>query len=195
MDLVLASSNSHKIRELSKLLENLPVRIHSLNEYKNLPEIIEDGSSFEENAAKKACIIYNHLKLPVLADDSGLEVPALNNEPGVYSARYAGKNSSDKHNNELLLQKMKNLKGEQRKARFVCALCFIHNGKDYYFNGCAEGLILEESRGDNGFGYDPLFYVPSLDRTYAELRDDEKSAISHRGKAMTEFKNHLVKLI
>ncbi|MBN2424504.1 MAG: XTP/dITP diphosphatase [Calditrichaceae bacterium] len=195
MDLVVASSNPHKIRELSKLLEKLPVRLHSLTEYKDLPEIIEDGKSFEENAGKKAKIIHNHLKLSVLADDSGLEVPALNNEPGVYSARYAGKNSSDKQNNELLLQKMKYLTGEQRKARFVCTLCFIRRDTEIFFNGYSEGLILEEFRGDNGFGYDPLFYVPSLDRTYAELSDDEKSAISHRGKAMTEFKNYLVKLI
>lgn len=188
MELVVASGNRHKVCEISKLLQHLPAQVKSLKDYPDIPPVVEDGSTFEINARKKAREIYDCLQIPVLADDSGLEVPALNNQPGVFSARFAGPNATDLDNNNLLLERLKGLSADQRTARFVCSLCFIIDNKEYKFTGFATGVILEHPRGNSGFGYDPLFFVPQKNKTFAELETNEKSLISHRGQAMKKFK-------
>ena len=157
------------------------------------PHIIEDGNSFSENAAIKAQICYRAFQQPIFADDSGLEVPALNNEPGIFSARYAGPHSDYNANNYLLISKMKNFSGSQRKARFVCTICYMDETGSYFFSGATTGFILNSFQGGSGFGYDPLFFLPRLNKTFAELSLEEKNTYSHRGKAVRKLLKFLDK--
>ncbi len=187
LELLLATQNAHKLDEIRPLLKDRPVHLKSLAEFDTIPEIIENGHTFAENAAIKAEICFRHFKQPVFADDSGLEVPALNNEPGIFSARYAGEHANHRANNLLLLEKMKHLSGSQRAARFVSTICYIDESGRYFFTGITEGLILEHLKGSEGFGYDPLFYVPELKKTFAELSLEEKNRYSHRGKSVRRF--------
>jgi len=191
--LMAATTNNHKINEIHPLFESRPVRLKSLAEFKDFPEIIEDGSSFEENAAIKARAVFEHFKLPVFADDSGLSVPVLNNAPGIYSARYAGPEADYHKNNLLLLESMKSLKNEERLARFICTVCYKDSKNELFFTGIAEGMILESFKGEGGFGYDPLFFYPELNKTFAELSMDEKNKNSHRGKAVRKLIEYLDK--
>lgn len=186
-NLIIATNNKHKITEISHLFGNRHIVLKSLMDFKNFPEIIEDGDSFQENAGIKAQKVFEYLSLPVMADDSGLEVPALNNEPGIYSARYAGADSNYVKNNLLLLEKMRDLNGEARKARFVCTICYKDKTQEKYFTGITEGYILESLQGEGGFGYDPLFYLPQLNKSFAQLTLQEKNNYSHRGKAIRKF--------
>jgi len=189
--LILASKNEHKVTEILPLIGNRPIEIKSLATFKHFPEIKEDGHTFSENAAVKAQAVFNFFKQPVIADDSGLEVAALKGAPGIYSARYAGAQGNYLQNNLLLLENMQSLIGEQRRARFVCTICFKTKEQETYFTGITEGYILQEFRGESGFGYDPLFFIPELNKTYAQLSLTEKNEWSHRGKAVRKLLYYL----
>lgn len=186
MDLIIASNNSHKISEIKKILSGKFDRIISLSEAGIVHETIEDGATFAENAIKKATEICSLSGMPALADDSGLCVEALGGEPGIYSARYSGVGADDKSNNDLLLRNLAHHKN--RNAAFVSVVAIAYpDGKIISAMGEINGSITREPRGKNGFGYDPLFEVDGTSRTYAEMTDDEKNALSHRGKALNNL--------
>jgi XTP/dITP diphosphohydrolase len=189
--IVIASTNRHKIREIKQILDFSGFTFHSLEQYSNLPEAVEDASSFEENAIIKAKHYYEHTRLPVIADDSGLVIPALNGEPGVYSARYAGEGSTYPENNALLLSRMEDLAGNDRSAYFVCNIVFYDGKKLVSAEGRAEGEIIISPRGKSGFGYDPLFYYPSGGKTFAEMTAEEKNKVSHRSRALQSLREKL----
>jgi XTP/dITP diphosphohydrolase len=158
-----------------------------------LPEVVEDGNTFEENVYKKASFIAKILGFPALADDSGLEVRALGGEPGVHSARYSGEGASDAENNSKLLNALEGK--SDRHARFCCVLSLaVPTGPALTYEGSCEGLILNEPRGENGFGYDPLFLHEPSGKTFAEMSVEEKSRVSHRGKALAEFRNEFERI-
>lgn len=194
MKIVIATSNQNKVKEIKKIFSPIKdLEIISLSDLENSPEIIEDGSTFEENAMKKAYMISKFTDLPVIADDSGLEIDALNGEPGVYSARYGGKNLTDHQRNQLVLEKMKG--HDNRKARFVCAISIlIPDEKKHTLRGECSGIILDEIRGKNGFGYDPIFFLPEKGMTMAEISMEEKNRISHRAKALEKAKKIIMEM-
>ncbi|GBD37869.1 Non-canonical purine NTP pyrophosphatase [bacterium HR37] len=182
-EIVVATRNSGKIREFYSLLYPIFSRIISLGELGCSVEIVEDGSSFSENALKKARIVAEVVKKPTIADDSGLEVFALNGRPGIFSARYAGENAGDRENIEKLLRELKGI--TDRRARFVCSLALVFpDGEEVVAEGVCEGIILDKPRGDGGFGYDPVFLLPEVDKTMAELSLEEKNLFSHRARAL-----------
>ncbi|NOX87523.1 MAG: RdgB/HAM1 family non-canonical purine NTP pyrophosphatase [Calditrichaeota bacterium] len=191
MEILVATGNKHKLQEIREILGDLPVTVKSIADLPRKIEVEENGKTFAENAAIKARAYYDLAKMPVMADDSGLEVPALNNQPGIYSARFAGADADYAENNRLLLRRMAHLKKDRRKARFVCTVCFKTEKGEWFFTGITEGLILDELRGEGGFGYDPLFWIPELEQTYAELSPEEKNRISHRARALMKFKTFL----
>ena len=183
-ELVLASGNKGKLAEFQRLLDGLDVQIHSMKEYPEIGEIVEDGSTFAENALIKARAVCKATGKPAMADDSGLAVDALNGEPGIYSARFAGEQRSDADNNAKVLQLMETVADADRTARFFCVIAIVlPDGREYTVEGTCEGTILHALRGEGGFGYDPLFYVESMNKTFAELTMEEKNRISHRGHA------------
>lgn len=183
----MATRNSGKVLELKKLLEDLPVDLCTLHDFKQLPEVKETGRTFRENAALKAVTAARAAGMMALADDSGLVVDALDGQPGVFSARFAGEPPDDYRNNCRLLELLKDVPPSRRTARFVCAIVIAApDGKQYMSEGACEGLVLDSFRGTGGFGYDPLFYIPELQKTYAELTLEEKNLISHRGKALSQ---------
>ncbi|WP_214684750.1 XTP/dITP diphosphatase [Exiguobacterium sp. s155] len=191
MKLIIATHNPGKVKELEGMLTPLGFEVESLLDYPDAPETDETGKTFEENAALKATEAAAYFGHAVLADDSGLEVDALDGAPGVYSARFAGSEKSDEANNALLLEK---LNGEtNRTARFVCALCLAKSsGETLTVRGTIEGTIGYSPQGENGFGYDPLFIVPSLHKTAAELERDEKAVVSHRGQALRKLEAEII---
>jgi XTP/dITP diphosphohydrolase len=195
MKIIIATKNKGKFKEFKDLLNKMNMEAVSLLDLNYEKEIIEDGSTFIENAFIKARTIADEYNLPVLSDDSGLEVKVLNNEPGIYSARYAGTDCIDESNNDLLLENLKpyqNLK--QRAARYVCAIALVvPGGQDYSAIGYCDGFIAFERKGNNGFGYDPIFYVEQYDKHMAEITLDEKHQISHRAQAFKELKKILKK--
>ncbi len=183
-DLLFATSNLNKARELEGLTAGLPVRILTLKDFPDLVSPPETGTTFQENALIKARAATAATGLWALADDSGLTVDALNGEPGVYSARYSGPKADANSNNAKLLKAMANVMAENRQAQFRAVLALtLPQGEEYYSEGVTAGEILREYRGNNGFGYDPLFYLPQLGKTMAELSLAEKNQISHRAKA------------
>ena len=185
--LVLATNNEHKIREIRSLLKNLSVELLILRDILNLPPLVEDGATFEENAVKKATAVFQHTGLPTLADDSGIEIFYLNMQPGVHSARYAGINATDEQNNEKLLQAMRGVAPRRRRAQFRSVIALVDKGVQEITEGIFSGTLAEAPRGSNGFGYDPLFIPDGLSRTSAELTDEEKNAISHRGQSLRKM--------
>ena len=192
MKIVFASSNEGKVREIREMLEGMGIELISLSNYAGVPEIVEDGKSFQENALKKAKIISEFTGETVLADDSGLQVEVLAGEPGIYSSRYAGEKATDEENNTKLLTKLKNISQEKRTAFFVCVLVLYRRDGSYdYFQGKWNGQIIDERRGNNGFGYDPIFLVPELKMTAAELPAEIKNKVSHRGQAFAQLKKKL----
>ncbi|MEJ5299513.1 MAG: XTP/dITP diphosphatase [Thermodesulforhabdaceae bacterium] len=192
--LVVATRNQGKTREIRSLLKDFPVELKDLNDFGPIPEPVEDGSTFEENAYKKASFTAKVLGLPALADDSGLEVEALGGAPGVWSARYAGPNATDEENNRKLLMEMAGVKN--RRARFCCVISIaVPTGFALTYEGYCEGEILEEPRGTQGFGYDPLFFYPPLGKTFAEMTIEEKSSVSHRGRALRELQKEFDKVL
>lgn len=192
--LVLATANKGKTRELKDRLQGYPVEIKNLSDFGPIPEVIEDGETFDDNAYKKASFIARILGYPALADDSGLCVEALGGAPGVYSARYAGENATDQDNVDKLLDAMKNEKN--RKAAFECVISIaVPTGAALTYEGRCEGVLTREPAGDNGFGYDPLFFFPELNKTFAQLSMDEKAKVSHRGKALQEITQEMDKIL
>jgi XTP/dITP diphosphohydrolase len=185
---VLATRNNGKVKEFADRFGAIGWDVVALPD--DAPNVVEDGTTFEQNAIKKAFSAARFCGLPALSDDSGLEVDALQGRPGVYSARYAGEHATDEENNQKLLQELTGVPSKQRTARFVCALAFIDidsegNCKEpIVVRGTCDGLILDSPRGSGGFGYDPLMYLPDFQKTVAELTPDEKHEVSHRGHAV-----------
>ena len=186
MKIVAASSNKNKIVEIKDKFFSIPeLEIITLSEYNNIPEIIEDGDTFLANAIKKAKIIRDLTGEITIADDSGLVVDFLNGEPGVYSARYGGENLTDIDRYNLILEKMRDVEFDKRTARFICEIAIAFpNGRIISASGACEGMIIHEPKGAMGFGYDPIFYIPELKSTMAEISLAEKNKISHRGRAL-----------
>lgn len=181
-EIVLATGNNGKIREFSGLLEGVFGRIISLNDLESPPDVVEDGATFRENALKKARAIAAYSGKPALADDSGLAVDALGGRPGVFSARYAGEGATDRDNITKLLAELGS--SENRKARFVCVLALVTpDGKEMTAEGTCEGVIITEPRGEGGFGYDPVFFLPEMGKTMAEIPPELKNRLSHRACA------------
>ena len=197
--IILASNNIKKIKELKEILRGYPYEVYSLKDMNIDIEVEEDGVTFEENAEKKATEIYKYLldkgesDFIVLSDDSGLEVDCLNGEPGVYSARYAGEHGNDYKNNLKLLQEMKDFKGDERSARFVCVIAVVfEDGTVKTVRGEVEGYIMDEIKTKDGFGYDPLFFYKGFNKTFGEATPEEKNEISHRGNALKKLKDILI---
>ena len=192
--LVIASRNQGKISEFRELLKDFDIEIKSLEDFGPLPEVEEDGQTFEDNAVRKARFAAGILGLPALADDSGLVVKALGGLPGVRSARYAGEGADDLENNRKLLEAMRGVK--DREASFVCVIAIaVPRGPALIYEATCNGIITEEMRGSGGFGYDPVFYYPPLGKTFAEMSQEEKNRVSHRGKAMAELRKEFDKVL
>lgn len=191
--LVIASGNQGKLRELAALLQPLDYEVHTQAEF-NVPEVPETGTTFVENAIIKARNAAQHTGLPAVADDSGIEVDALDGAPGVYSARFSGDGATDDRNNALLVEKLRDVPENQRSARYRAVIVYMRHADDpspIICEGSWEGSIVLEPTGDGGFGYDPYFWVPSHGCTSAQLSADEKNALSHRGQALRELVSKL----
>ncbi len=192
--LVIATRNKGKTAEIRDLLDNFPVTIKNLDDFGPIPEVVEDGETFDDNAYKKASFTARVLGYPALADDSGLIVDALDGAPGVHSARYAGPDATDEVRYQKLLKELEN--EPNRKAAFMCVISIaVPAGAALTYEGRCEGLIANAPSGDQGFGYDPVFFYPPLEKTFAELTMSEKSGISHRGKALQEIREEFDKVI
>ena len=192
--IVLATTNKGKTKEMKEILKGYPIEIKNLSDFGPIPEVIEDGDTFDDNAYKKASFTAKVLGFPALADDSGLCVDALDGAPGVYSARYAGENATDADNVAKLLEAMKD--EENRKAAFQCVISIaVPTGAALTYEGSCEGVLTREPAGDNGFGYDPLFFFPQFNKTFAQLSMEEKAEVSHRGKALKEVTQEMDKIL
>lgn len=188
MRLLLATRNAGKVRELAMALRGRAVDPVTLDAYPNLPPVVEDGATFLANAVKKAVEVCRFTGETVLADDSGLLVDALGGAPGVYSARFAGPESDDQANNARLLDLLRGVPLDDRRARFYAVLALATpDGRLFTVDGTCDGMILDVPRGEGGFGYDPLFYLPEYRKTMAELSPELKNLVSHRGRAMVRF--------
>ncbi|RSK28065.1 XTP/dITP diphosphatase [Bacillus sp. HMF5848] len=187
--LMVATTNAGKVREIAAILESTGIKVTSLLDLDEKIDVEETGSTFVENAVLKAKTIAKLLQVPVLADDSGLEVDALNGEPGVYSARYAGEGKNDEANIHKVLQRLEGVSLPNRSARFKCALAVYEPEQDktIIVEGACEGIITEKPVGSNGFGYDPIFFIGKLGRTMAQLTKEEKNSISHRADALRKL--------
>jgi XTP/dITP diphosphohydrolase len=192
--IVLATKNPGKVKEILQIFNGLPFEFKSLFDFPDIPEILEDGTTFEQNALKKAREVFQRTHLVTLSDDSGLEVAVLGNRPGVYSARYAGEGASDEANNNKLLQELENIPFDSRTAQFRCVAALVSEGEEYLSEGICTGKIAYAPRGTNGFGYDPLFIPTGYQQTFAELSEEVKNRISHRGKAFRTMKKILTTL-
>jgi XTP/dITP diphosphohydrolase len=192
MKIVVATTNQNKLRELKELLKGFDVQILSLADFPDCPPVVEDGETFAENALKKAQAVCAHTGLLTIADDSGLEVDCLGGRPGIFSARYAGASADDKKNYKKLLQEVVGVSPEHRGARFRCVLAIVApSGQNRIAEGEYRGLIIAEPRGENGFGYDPVFLDPETGRTFAEMTPEQKNQISHRARALQKLINIL----
>ncbi|QHJ71635.1 XTP/dITP diphosphatase [Planococcus halotolerans] len=187
-EIIIATKNKGKAKDFEELLEPMGYKVLTLHDVAPHLDVEETGETFEENAVLKAETIAQELQATVIADDSGLEIDALNGEPGVYSARYSGEEKNDDSNIDKVLQKLVQVPDDEKTARFRCVLALASPGKEtIIFEGAVDGLITDERKGDNGFGYDPIFYVPALEKTMAEMKPSEKAAVSHRGNAIREL--------
>ena len=195
MKIVLATHNHDKEIELQHSLRGLGVEICSLSEYPDIDEIEETGATLLENSLLKAHTVHGRTGLPAIADDTGLEVDALDGAPGVYSARFAGVDGTYEDNVNKLLSVMEDVSHDMRSARFRTVISFVDEIQELWTEGFIEGKITETPRGNMGFGYDPVFYVPRLDKTFAELSTDEKNKISHRGIALQKLRKILVNVL
>jgi len=195
--IVLATRNKNKVEEIREILKMYldnevfsQIELLSSADFQ-IPEIEEDGETYEENALKKAREVYKFTKLPSLADDSGIEVEILGGRPGVFSARYAGEGATDEENNKKLLKELENVPIEKRKAKFKCVIAYVDSVEERIFYGETSGKVIFEPLGDGGFGYDPLFLPDGFDLTYAQLPGEVKNRISHRSKALQKFAEFL----
>jgi XTP/dITP diphosphohydrolase len=195
LQIVLATHNRGKMEEMSAILGHLPVELLTLDVFPEIGDIPETGNTLKENAFIKAETVHRLTGLPALADDTGLEVDALNGAPGIYSARYAGADATFDDNCQKMLKELHDIPIEKRTARFRTVIAFANGGEKEWVEGVAEGRIIEDKRGIGGFGYDPIFYYPPLRKTFAELDSVEKNSISHRGKALRNFCGILEKWI
>lgn len=187
-----ATGNEGKLREIREILKGLPIEVKSMKELGIEVDVDENGSTFEENARIKARSIMKLCQLPTLADDSGLEVDYMNKEPGIYSARFLGRDTSYTEKNHYIIDQLKEAKGEERSARFVCAIALaLLDGREFVVRDTMEGQIGYEEKGTNGFGYDPIFYLPEYQKMSAELPPEEKNRISHRGKALRKMREKI----
>ena len=194
ISIVIATTNKGKTAEIGEILKDFPVHIKNLEDFGPIPEIEEDGETFDENAYKKASVTARILGIPALADDSGLVVESLGGAPGVHSARWAGENATDQQRCQKLLKKMNGQ--TNRKAAFKCVISIaVPTGPALTYEARCEGVIAETPHGSNGFGYDPVFFYPPLKKTFAELSRAEKSLVSHRGKALGELKGEFDKVL
>ena len=191
MKIVLATHNEDKCAEMIEILDELPIQLLSLEDFPEIGEIKENGSSLEENALIKARTVHSITRLLSWADDTGLEVDALGGKPGVYSARYAGENCSYSDNVQKLLQKMENIPADKRIAHFKTAIALVGENMELVSGGVVEGMITTKPKGVGGFGYDTVFYVLEKNKTYSEMKMTEKNQISHRGKAI----QNMIKLL
>jgi len=194
MNIVLATRNKKKIEEIRKIIragKALDINLFTLDDFNDCPEVKEDGNTFEANAVRKAVEILKCTGMTAVADDSGLEVDALDGAPGVLSARYAGESADDKANVEKLLKELKNVSFKKRTARFVCCIAVASARGIKTFFGYVNGRIGHEQKGKNGFGYDPVFYPEGYKRTFAQMSDNEKNALSHRGRALLTLRQYL----
>jgi XTP/dITP diphosphohydrolase len=192
--MVIATRNPGKTAEIRSLLEGFPVDIKNLTDFGPIPEVEEDGATFDENAYKKSSFTARVLGYPALADDSGLAVAALNGAPGVFSARYGGERATDEDRVRKLLAEVKGC--SDRRAAFECVISLaVPSGPALTYEGCCEGVLAEAPAGANGFGYDPIFFYPALKKTFAQLTREEKSRVSHRGKALGELRAEFDKVM
>ncbi|MBF0484641.1 MAG: XTP/dITP diphosphatase [Candidatus Omnitrophica bacterium] len=192
IELVIATKNAGKLREIKELLAGLPYKVTSLADYPDAPEIIEDGHTFAENALIKAWVIAQYTGKLTLGEDSGIEVEALDNQPGIYSARFSDPNATDKKNNSKMLRMLKKIPLKKRQACYRCFIAIV-DGEQLVasVNGKCQGLIALEPKGKNGFGYDPLFFIPRYRKTFGELDPKIKARISHRAIALKKLKKFL----
>jgi len=195
LKLIIATHNNDKEKELKSVLDDFPVEVMSLDQFPEIGEIEETGSTLYENAKLKAVTVNKIKNLPCLGDDTGLEVDALNGAPGVYSSRYAGENVSYENNVTKLLRELRSTPYEKRTARFRTIIFYTDGDRELYTQGEIQGVITENPRGTNGFGYDPVFYIPEVKKTMAELTSAEKNKLSHRGQAMRKFRKLLLDFI
>lgn len=192
--IAIATANDHKFQEIKQILEGIPVSLRCLKDFPGIPPIAEDGSSFQENALIKARAVYRHTGLLTLADDSGLEVDALGLEPGILSARYAGKGHDYAANNRKLLRALKDVPEKRRGAQFRCMVAIVGKEIERVVEGVVRGRIIDRQRGQKGFGYDPLFVPEGFDKTFAELGEGVKNRISHRAKGFGRAREILQEL-
>lgn len=194
--IILASNNQGKIKEVRQILGDMPVELFTMKEAGVDIDIDENGATFEENALIKARAVMENTGCLTIADDSGLEVDYLNKEPGVYSARYMGYDTSYDIKNQSIIDRLKGVEGNDRSARFVCAVAAVFpDGREIVTRGTMEGVIAQKPTGKNGFGYDPILYLPQFSKSSAELTDEEKNRISHRGEALEKLKKELAEYI
>jgi XTP/dITP diphosphohydrolase len=191
MKVVLATRNQHKVSEILQIWGEIPFEVLTLDHFPNMPAFIEDGNSFAENALKKARMVAQKTQLVSIADDSGLEVEVLNKRPGIFSARYAGLHASDRDNLQKVLRELREFK--ERRACFRCVAALVDPlGYETTMEGVLEGMICEQPLGKNGFGYDPIFVIPTLEKTLAQISSEEKNQISHRAQAFRQIKEVLL---
>lgn len=184
-EIMIATSNAHKVEEFREMLEPLGIQVRSLLDLEEKVEIEETGTTFAENAMIKAMSVHERLGIPVISDDSGLEVDAMDKAPGVYSARFLGYDTPYEEKNQYIMDQVK---GKTRTARYVCAIAYVEeDGAGHVFTGVVEGEIADHARGEKGFGYDPIFYYPPYGATLAEVSEEKKNAISHRGRALAQL--------
>jgi len=191
MKMILATHNRDKCQEMVLMFDELPINLLSLNDFPKIGEIVEDGKTLEENALIKARTSYKLTSLPSLADDTGLEVDALNGAPGIFSARYAGDHCNYIDNVKKLLKNMENIKEESRLATFRTVVAYVDGNMELTTDGIVKGVITKEMKGTEGFGYDSIFYVPNEQKTYAEMNIEHKNKISHRSKAILNMQKLL----
>ncbi len=188
-ELLVATHNQKKFQEIKELLKDLNVQVSSLADYPDMPNIEEDGKTFQQNAIKKAATIALYSHRLVMGEDSGLEVKALQNKPGIYSARFSGSGATDRKNNSKLLRCLKKIPMKKRQARYRCCAALVGPaGVVEVASGSCSGLIALSPKGKNGFGYDPLFFIPRYRKTFGEIDPHVKSKISHRARALKKFK-------
>ena len=196
MEVVVSTKNKDKFREISAILKHSGIKTLRLESFEGIPEVVEDGSTFKDNACKKALTIARITNRLTVADDSGLEVAALNGAPGVYSARFSGKGATYQSNNDKLLKMLKDVPKKQRKAKFICcvAVADAHGIVDVVFGQC-RGIISDSAKGRNGFGYDPVFIYPKLNKTFAQISSSLKNSISHRSQAFNRAKKVVLRYL
>ena len=191
-ELMIATSNTHKVEEFKKMLEPRGIVVKSLLDFEEKFDIEENGTTFEENALIKARSIAEVMKMPVISDDSGLVIDAMDGAPGVHSARFLGHDTDYTTKNRIILSRMKDVEKEKRSARFVCAIGLVYpDGREMTFTGTMEGFIHDQIEGPNGFGYDPIFYYPPFKTTTANVSDEMKNSVSHRGNALKKLMEYL----